>query len=112
VWRNLWFRISGFLVCTIAILLPYRMRLGFAGMLNFLGHPLKRLARLMAPQVRFWNKLILGGVFWLGFPVSKLMLRLGGARGRSMMAPPHGSATYWVKRVKPEVLNAEIDDPF
>jgi len=110
VWRNLWFRISGFIVCAIAILLPYRARLVFAKFLNFLGNPVKHsMAVFLGPQLRFWNKVVLRFVFWMGFPPSKLLIVFG---GRSRMAPKHGSPTYWVEREKPEVLDAEIDEPF
>lgn len=111
MWKRLWFRFSGFVVCAIAIVLPYRARLFFGKTLNFFTNPLKASAAVfMAPQLRFWNKIILRAVFWLGFPPSKLLLILG--TGRSRMAPPTGSATYWVPRETPEVLDAGIGDPF
>jgi len=108
--RKAWLRISGFVVCLIAALLPYRPRLFLAKVLNYLSNPLKATMPLLLQRpLKFWNKVILGLVFFLGFPITKLFFLIS---GRTRLAPSHRTATFWEKRRPAEQLEQEIEEPF
>lgn len=108
--KRMWFLASGTVACAIALALPYRPRLLFAKALIHLASPrLWTVSAAYQKQMRFWNRMVLGLVFFLGFPIAALLFRLGG-RGR--LAPRSGSATYWVPRRPPEEMERGIRDPF
>ncbi len=94
----------------LALALPYRPRLLLAKVTTYATNPPSQVASmLLRRQSRFWNRLVLGLVFFLGLPWAALFFRMGGA---ARMAPPPGSATYWVPRRPPEELDQGIRDPF
>ncbi len=108
--KGAWLFVSGAVVCAIVLALPYRPRLLFAKVLNYLSNPPSRtVSILFERQSRFWNRIVLGLVFFLGFPIAAILFRIAG-RGR--LAPPSGSATYWVPRPPPEEFEKGIRDPF
>lgn len=108
--KNFWYRLSGLVVCLVALLLPYRPRLLFAKMLNFIANPpQKTLPLALGRPLRFWNKLIFGVLFFLGLPLAKLFLQIS---GKKRLAPPPTSASYWVAREDPAKLKQDIQEPF
>lgn len=108
--KRTWLFVSGAVACAITLALPYRPRLLFAKVLSYLTNPrLWTASAAYQKQLRFWNRMVLGLVFFLGFPIAALLFRLGG-RGR--LAPRSGSATYWVPRRPPTEMEQGIRDPF
>lgn len=109
-WKQWWLFVSGAVACAITLVLPYRPRLWFAKVLNFLSNPPSATASIFyRKQLRFWNRLVLGVVFFLGFPLAAILFRLGSRKG---LAPRSGSGTYWVSRRPPEDFVKGIRDPF
>lgn len=107
---SLFLRWRARLVCTIVLLLPFRWRGPFATLLAALGrmrNPSE--SGLYRLQVRFWNTLVLGMVFYLGFPIVRLLAPLW-APGR--LSPPPGSPSYWRLRRTPEELERDVSEPF
>ncbi len=108
--KNRWFFASGAVACAIALALPYRARFLFAKVLNYLSNPFGHtVPMLFGRQAKFWNRVLLGLVFFLGFPVAALLVRIA---GRSRLAPRPGAPTYWVPRSPPEAFGKGIRDPF
>lgn len=106
--KGAWLYISGILVCMIAVVLPYRLRLFFAKILNYITNPPSWTASLLfQKQLRWWNKVILGMVFFLGLPIAALMMRLG----RKTAMDPSGNS-WWVARRTPQEIEKGIRDPF
>ena len=110
-WLNkAWMRFSGTIVCAIVLLLPYRPRLFFARILNYLSNPITSTIGLaFQRQARVWNKLVLGLVFFLGFPLAKALSALG---NRAAKGPRAGAETYWTPRPAPESFDRDIREPF
>lgn len=105
-----WLFLSGAVACAIALALPYRARLLFAKVLNYWSNPFGHtIAILFGRQAKFWNRVLLGVVFFLGFPVAALLVRVA---GRNHLAPRSGAPTYWVPRSNPDAFEKGIRDPF
>jgi len=60
-------------------------------------------------QVEFWNVLVLGVVFFLGMPLSRLALALG---GRRPLGPRADATTFWQPRESADELAKHTEDPF
>ena len=105
-----WLRLSGTIACAIAIMLPYRPRLFFARILNYLSNPVTSTIGLaFQRQARAWNRVVLALVFFLGFPLAKALSML---RGSAAKDPGKGAATYWVPRPLPEEFDRGIRETF
>ena len=103
-------RLSGLAACAIMLVLPYRPRLLFAKVLVGLTHPPRWTAAVWFPRSwRFWNRVILTLVFFLGFPIASVLLRM---TGRRRLGPAAESPTFFVPRDPPERIEAGIRDPF
>ncbi|RJO68956.1 MAG: hypothetical protein C4523_06695 [Myxococcales bacterium] len=98
------------LACAVALGLPFGLRRAFGRLVGLIaGERGLSDTGLFRAQFKFWNRAVLGFVFYLGLPFSKLLFALG---GRSKLAPKSGAPTYWVERESPERFVEGIDDPF
>lgn len=108
--KRIWLFLSGVVATAIALALPYRPRLWFAKVLNHLTNPPSATASVLyQKQVRFWNRIVLGLVFFLGFPIAAILLRIG---GRRHLGPQSECETYWAPRPSPEEMEKGVRDPF
>ncbi len=103
-------RLLALVICVLAAALPFSARARLGGLLSVLsrvGHP--RESRLFRFQVTFWNHMVLGLVFFLGFPLARLFMPLWGP---SRFSPPPGTPSYWLPRPDSREYDAAIEDPF
>ena len=108
--RRFWLRWSATAVCALALLLPYRPRVFLARFLAYLSNPGNSTIGLaFQRQARLWNRAVLALVFFLGFPLAKVLLLLT-SRGR--LAPPAGAATFWASRLPAEQFDRNVREPF
>ena len=106
----MWRYFSGAVVCIVSLVLPFRARMLFAKILNYVANPPKQSAKvLLKKPLRLWNVIILGVVFFLGFPLTKLFLFLA---PKTQNVPRAGSKTYWCAREKPESIEEGIKNQF
>jgi len=102
--QRFWRRFSGWVVCAIALVLPYSARMYFVRALNYVANrPSRGAALLLRGPARFWNRVLLALVFFLGFPFARLALLF-------KRRPRPDSA--WVDRPAPEDLERHVEDPF
>lgn len=105
-----WMFATGLIATVITLVLPYRLRLLFAKLLLHLTNPLSWTASVFYQRyLRFWNKVILGLVYFLAFPFAKVLLKVF---GKTRLAPEPQSPTFWVQRPPPEHFSKQIKDPF
>ena len=103
-------RAAALVACAIAALLPYRARALCARALHVtVGPGDMTQTAFMRLQLRFWNKVLLGLVFWGGLPPSRLLLTFW---GRAKLPPARGAKSYWVSRESADTLSAGTRDPF
>lgn len=108
--RAFWMRASGAFVCAVALALPYRPRLLFAKALTWLTNPVSDTVGMsFRKQARFWNKVILALVFFLGFPLAKFLLVISRRRPQG---PRGETPTFWVARPAPEAFTEHVREPF
>lgn len=97
-------------VCWVAVMLPLGPRLALSRTLAFLANPSSaRPSPLFQRHMRLWNRVVLGVVFVLGFPLARLFYPIW---SRSRLSPRPGASSYWVRRPPPEEFEKGIKDPF
>jgi hypothetical protein len=108
--RRLAFALFAPLCCALALVLPWRTRAWFAALLATFSRP-ARLAegRVVRLQLAFWNQAILGTVFYVGIPLSRVLLAL---RSRDPLGPGREAPTYWQPRESAEEFARRTEDPF
>ncbi|MBL6974118.1 MAG: hypothetical protein ISR64_00160 [Deltaproteobacteria bacterium] len=97
-------------VCLVAVMLPFGPRLVLSRVLGFLSNPSSaRSSPLFQRHMRLWNRVVLGFVFVLGFPLARIFYPLW---SRSRLSPGPGAHSYWIRRPPPEEFEKGIKDPF
>lgn len=108
--RRLLFTVAAALCCGLALVLPYRGRAALASVLAAFGRPARFAeGRFVRLQLAFWNQAILGTVFYLGIPLSRVLLAL---RSRDPLGPGPEAPTYWQPRETADEFARRTEDPF
>lgn len=108
--KALWLRVSGAIVCSFSLLLPYKPRFWFAKLLTWGSNPVSSsIGMSFQKQARFWNKIVLAFVFYLGFPLAKLFLWISGKRP---LGKKKTAETFWHPRPTPESFVKDLAEPF
>lgn len=111
VFKRFWRRLSGMVVCLIALVLPFGPRMLFARLLSCSSRPPKASASpLLRGPLKLWNRVLMGVVFFLGLPMARLFFVFTG--GSRKLAPKPGRDTYWIRRPAPEEFDKGIGDQF
>ena len=101
---------SGLTVTVIAMLLPYRLRVWFAYVLNFIfNRPASSVFFLFDLQKRMFNFLALLIIYFVGFGISKPIAMIFG--GGSLKKKKKDD-NYWLQREELDSIIAGMENPF